>query len=119
MSNRLRDRICVVRAIVALHVVGFVGVLLAMAGWRVPLEFVALFGLAVVYFVALAFDAVREHPLFHVGQAAWFVALLSIPVLGGHDPGLVPLSLFALAVGALLVECYNYWQGTSYLRLAH
>lgn len=76
---------------------------------------VTVFGSAFLF--ANALDAVREHPLYHVANAAWvgLFALLWYFTVSRGNP--VVLGAVALAAVGVVVELYNYRRGTSYLRI--
>ncbi|MWG35557.1 phosphatidate cytidylyltransferase [Halomarina oriensis] len=84
---------------------------------------VALVVLSVGFMLTGVFDTVREHPLYDLASAAHAVVVFGLLfVASGYDPSFAafgPLSaVFAvLSVLAFAVECYNYRNGTSYLRV--
>ena len=110
-------------AVVALlSAVGAIG-LVVVAGPAEPAA-VAMLLLCAAFFGASAFPAVRAHPAYSLLNAGYVTALFGLWYLVIRaSPGVGAVAIDAvgvftvLAAGGLLVELYNYRQGTSYLRL--
>ncbi|WP_267639690.1 hypothetical protein [Haloarchaeobius amylolyticus] len=77
-----------------------------------------LFGSATVFFLAAAFRQFREHALyelcFAVVMTVWGVALY----VGGNEPRFLVLLFLGGGLVGTALELVNYWQGTTYGRLA-
>lgn len=69
------------------------------------------------FFVANAFDVVREHHLYRVLKTTWTAAILGLLVGFGFADGVLPLALFAAACLLIGVELYNHRHGTDYLHV--
>lgn len=76
----------------------------------------AIYVLLVGYFVATAFDWIREHPAFRLASTAWTAVMFVLLSLGPENSPFF-LALAALTALGVLVEAYNYRRGTSYLRI--
>lgn len=73
--------------------------------------------LVVTFFVANAYDPVRDHQLYRLGKAAWAAAILGLLVVLEFASGLLPYVLFAAACLIVGVEIYNYRNGTDHLHV--
>lgn len=84
-------------------------------------RFVSLTGLSLVlglaFVVAVSLPAVREHELYHLGSSVLITVLFALWWLVAEKPALFPAAIVVLGAVGVLVELYNYWQGTEYVHV--
>lgn len=97
-------------------VLGFGGIVYLLDEPFSP-EFIAVAAVGLVYVGTSMFDVVREHPMYNLASAICTVLIFGGIYLLESRQGVIFLALAVLSVFGVLVETYNYWHGTSYLRI--
>ena len=87
-----------------------------VSGRALTLPYVVMFALVVGFLTASSFRAVTAHPLYPVANTVWLTAVFALWYLTAERSAFVAGLTALVALGAV-VELYNYWQGTSLLRV--
>ena len=78
--------------------------------------YVAMLVLVVGFLTASSFRAVTSHPLYPLANTVWLTVVFALWYLT-TERSLFVGGLTALVALGAVVELYNYWQGTSHLRV--
>ena len=114
-SNSLRDNISVYYgAVTAVFTVS--AVLVQVIYGPLSQVLAVLLGISVVFFVGRTFNVVRAHPLYHLLSAIYIGVVFGVLYLFTGSDSVVLLAVTGFALLDVVVETYNYRNGTSHLR---